>query len=148
MQSASSWASKVVRKCESKHRFSCGGDARRSVGRCTVTGLPNFLGWVDLLSYGAPPTRALRTYFAAIKSLPRETSLSAKSDERQLYFEASKGYCTFITYHFQAKYICLILYRSKMGCLSKNGFDRTTPDVLNRQKSILGKSIDTIRRLL
>ena len=24
------------------------------VGRCTVTLLPNFLGWVDLLSYGAP----------------------------------------------------------------------------------------------
>ena len=35
---------------------------RRSAvgGRCTVTWLPNFLGWVDLLSNGAPPTRALR----------------------------------------------------------------------------------------
>ena len=30
----------------------------RSVGRCTVTRLPNFLGWVDLLSYGAPHSRA------------------------------------------------------------------------------------------
>ena len=30
----------------------------RSGGRCTVTWLPNFLGWVDLLSYGAPLTRA------------------------------------------------------------------------------------------
>ena len=24
------------------------------VGRCTVTLLPNFLGWCDLLTYGAP----------------------------------------------------------------------------------------------
>ena len=31
---------------------------RRTAGsRCTVTWLPNFLGWVDYLSYGAPPTR-------------------------------------------------------------------------------------------
>ena len=29
-----------------------------SVGRCTVTWLLNFPGWVDLLSYGTPPTRA------------------------------------------------------------------------------------------
>ena len=29
-----------------------------SVALCTVTWLPNFLGWVDLLSYGAPHARA------------------------------------------------------------------------------------------
>ena len=34
-----------------------GLSGERSVGRCTVTWLPNFLGWVDLLSYGAPPTQ-------------------------------------------------------------------------------------------
>ena len=28
------------------------------LGRCTVTRLPNFLGWVDLLSYGAPHSGA------------------------------------------------------------------------------------------
>ena len=28
-------------------------------GRCTVTWLPNFLGWVDYVSYGATSTRAL-----------------------------------------------------------------------------------------
>ena len=33
----------------------------RSVGRCTVTWSPNFLGWVDLLSYGAPHARASST---------------------------------------------------------------------------------------
>ena len=33
----------------------------RSGGQCTVTWLPNFLGWVDYLSYGAPPTRAVKT---------------------------------------------------------------------------------------
>ena len=32
----------------------------RSFVRCTVTWLPNFLGWIDYLSYGAPPTLALR----------------------------------------------------------------------------------------
>ena len=56
-QSVFSWAFKVDRKCESKHWFSCGVDGRslgRVVGRCTVTRLPNFLGWVDFLSYGAP----------------------------------------------------------------------------------------------
>ena len=26
-------------------------------GRCTITWLPNFLGWVDLLTYGAPLAR-------------------------------------------------------------------------------------------
>ena len=26
-------------------------------GRCTVTCLPNFLEWIDFLSYGTPPTR-------------------------------------------------------------------------------------------
>ena len=48
-----SWAPKLAKKCESKHWFPCGAD-RRSVARCTVTWLPNFLEWVDLLSYGAP----------------------------------------------------------------------------------------------
>ena len=52
-----SWAPKLARKCESKHWFPCGADGRSAVGRCTVTWLPNFLGWVDLLSYGASPTR-------------------------------------------------------------------------------------------
>ena len=32
--------------------YSCGADGR-ALGRCTVTRLPNFLGWVDLLSYRA-----------------------------------------------------------------------------------------------
>ena len=49
---------KKLVSCESKYWFSCGADERSAVGRCTVTWLPNFLAWVDLLSYGAPPTRA------------------------------------------------------------------------------------------
>ena len=67
MQSVFSWAPKVVRKCESKHWFSCGADSRsggRSVFRCTVTWLPNFLGWVHLVSYGAllwPPKHQAST---------------------------------------------------------------------------------------
>ena len=39
------------------HWCACGADGQingRPVGQCTVLLLPNFLGWVDLLSYGAP----------------------------------------------------------------------------------------------
>ena len=58
VQSVFSWAPKLARKCESsKHWFPC-GEGGRSVVRCTVTWLPNFLGWIDFLSYGAPRTRA------------------------------------------------------------------------------------------
>ena len=32
----------------------CGRMVGWSLGRCMVTSLPNFLGWVDLLRYGAP----------------------------------------------------------------------------------------------
>ena len=59
-------APKVVRKCESKHWLSCGADGRRAGGRCTVTWLPNFLGWVDYLSYGATSTGALRANLATV----------------------------------------------------------------------------------
>ena len=69
------WAPKLARKCESKHWFPCGADGR-SVARCTVTWLPNFLGWIDLLSYRASPrTRGTsrRAWSSAIKSI--KTSL-------------------------------------------------------------------------
>ena len=65
-----SWAPKLARKCDSNHWFPCGADGR-PVGWYTVTWLPNFLGWVDLLSYGAPPTRArmeLRSKLASGRS--------------------------------------------------------------------------------
>ena len=35
-----------------------GGEDGRSLARCTVTWLPNFLGWVDLLIHGAPLAHA------------------------------------------------------------------------------------------
>ena len=67
------WAPKVARKCGSKHWYTCGADGRsrrRSVGRCTVTYLPDFLGWVDyfiflpmVLSWRASRTRASLIYF-------------------------------------------------------------------------------------
>ena len=39
VQSVVSWAPKVVRKCESRHWFSCGADGKvaRAVGRHMVT---------------------------------------------------------------------------------------------------------------
>jgi len=52
-----SCAPKLARKYEIEHWC----PVVRTDGRCTVTWLPNFLGWVDFLSYGAPPTRARST---------------------------------------------------------------------------------------
>ena len=45
-----------LRPAEILHWYNCCADGR-SVGwsRCTITWLPNFLGWIDLLSYGATP---------------------------------------------------------------------------------------------
>ena len=62
-----SWAPKLARKCESKHWFPCGAYGS-SVARCTVLWIPNFLGWVDLLSYKAPPMHGAsrRTWSSAI----------------------------------------------------------------------------------
>ena len=42
-----------------KHWFPCGADGRAG-GWCTVTWLPIFLGWVDLLTHGAPQARFAR----------------------------------------------------------------------------------------
>ena len=55
-----SCATKLARKCEIEHWFSCGADGRAGCGRCTVTWLPNFLGWVDLLTHGATQARFAR----------------------------------------------------------------------------------------
>ena len=46
----------------------CGQTVGCSVGRCTVTWLPNFLGWVDLLSYAAPQARASRVRRAPLRT--------------------------------------------------------------------------------
>ena len=42
-------APKLARKCEIKHSYACVRTDGRSGGRCTVTWLPNFLGWIDFL---------------------------------------------------------------------------------------------------
>ena len=62
VQSVFSWAPKVVRKCESKHWFSCGTDGRSlrwAVGQ-SVYGLviTKFSGMGRFTSYGAQPTHA------------------------------------------------------------------------------------------
>ena len=59
VQYQSSCAPKLARKWEIKHWFPCCADGRAG-GRCTVTWLPNFLGWVDLLTHGAPQARFTR----------------------------------------------------------------------------------------
>ena len=66
VQYQSSCATKLARKCEIEHWFSCGADGRAGCGRCTVTWLPNFLGWVDLLTHGAPQARFARQRSAII----------------------------------------------------------------------------------
>ena len=63
VQYQSSCAPRLARKCEIEHWFSCGADGRaggRTGGRCTVTWVPNFLGWVDLLTHVAPQARFAR----------------------------------------------------------------------------------------
>ena len=60
MQSAFSWAPKVARKCESKHWYACGADGRAAGGRAGGVRSRNFLGWVDLLTHGAPQARFAR----------------------------------------------------------------------------------------
>ena len=67
-----SCALKLARKCEIEHWFSCGADGRAGCGRCTVTWLPNFLGWVDLLTHGAPQARFVRQSSAMINSMQKD----------------------------------------------------------------------------
>ena len=57
------------------HWRACGADGRSFV-RCTVTWLPNFLGWGDYLSYGASPTRARSARRAALLPLVDVFSIS------------------------------------------------------------------------
>ena len=75
-----SCAPKLARKYEIKHWC----PVVRTDGRCTVTWLQNFLGWVDYVSYGAPPTRALRARGAPLSEMvqkvnnwPRKEALRA-----------------------------------------------------------------------
>ena len=59
VQYQSSCATKLGRKCEDWTPVAlwCG---RTGSGRCTVTWLPNFLGWVNLLTHGVPQARFAR----------------------------------------------------------------------------------------
>ena len=66
VQYQSSCAPKLARKCWIEHWFPCSADGRAAGGRCTVTWLPNFLGWVDLLTHGAPQARFARQSSAMI----------------------------------------------------------------------------------
>ena len=54
------------------HRYAFGADGR-SLGRSTVSLLPNFLGWIDFLTHGAP-LRALHA---------RESSAIIKADKQK-----------------------------------------------------------------
>ena len=67
VQYQSSCAPKLATKCEIEHWLPCGADGRTG-GRCTVTWLPNFLWWVDLLTHGAPQARFARQSSAIINS--------------------------------------------------------------------------------
>ena len=60
VQYQSSCAPKLARKCGIEHWLACGADGRAAGERCTVTWLPNFLGWVDLLTHGPPQVRFAR----------------------------------------------------------------------------------------
>ena len=75
VQYQSSCATKLAGKCEIEQWFSCGADGRAGCGRCTVTWLPNFLGWVDLLTHGAPQARFARQSSANIWSILSEEKI-------------------------------------------------------------------------
>ena len=57
-----------------KRWLPCGAN-RRAGGRCTVTWLPNFLGWVDLLTQGAPQARFARQSSAVTNILCQQLIL-------------------------------------------------------------------------
>ena len=76
VQYQSSCAPKLAGKCEIEHWFPCGADGRAGSGRCTVTCLPNFLGWVDLVAHGAPQARFARQSSAINDHLPQTTTHS------------------------------------------------------------------------
>ena len=82
-----SWAPKLARKCEGKHWLPCGADGR-SVGRCTVTWLPNFLGWVDYqisLAMGLRPrARFARKWSSAISVRQTEKRRKSRKFEEQV----------------------------------------------------------------
>ena len=60
MQYQSSCAPKLARKCGIEHWFSCGADGRAAGGPVYGHVITNFLGWVDLLTHGAPQARFAR----------------------------------------------------------------------------------------
>ena len=57
-----------------KRWLPCGAN-RRAGGRCTVTWLPNFLRWVDLLTQGAPQARFARQSSAVTNILCQQLIL-------------------------------------------------------------------------
>ena len=81
VQYQSSCATKLARKWEIEHWFSCGADIQVGCGRCTVTWLPNVLGWVDLLTHGAPQVRFVRQS-STINDLPNCLSNCIAMDVR------------------------------------------------------------------
>ena len=80
----------------------CGGTVARSLARCTVTWLPNFLGWVDYhisLAMGLRPRAALRYQFRSsfnVKIKLRLTSLLTACTRRHWWhWRDSNNFCTF-----------------------------------------------------
>ena len=111
VQYQSSCAPKLARKCGIEHWFPCGADGRAAGGRCTVKWLPNFLGWVDLLTHGAqlaranaPEQRALATQraFARQSSAINVGCLAAQYSVEDLFFKSvffSLWLCTDVLIH-------------------------------------------------
>ena len=79
LQYQSSCAPKLESVIE--HWLPCGADGRAGWGRCTVTWLPNFLGWVDLLTHGAPQARFARQSSATIL-LSRNYVMQPRDDKQ------------------------------------------------------------------
>ena len=102
VQSAFSWAPKVARKCESKHWYACGADGRAVGGRCTVTWLANFLGWVDLLTHGAlrarAPLKIAQNEFGLLLTEPQRSLISSGTAQNGRACEIFKTWLKCILY--------------------------------------------------
>ena len=92
----------------------------RSFVRCTVTWLPNFLGWVDLLTHGAPLARAshpraplFNLQSAAYSSLPQHGTFVYRGEvfNRDHFFLSVKN-CGLLQFAFLfPQYVELFVWR-------------------------------------
>ena len=89
------------------HWYACGADGRSlgwSVGRCTVTWLPNFLGWVDYFSF-LPMVLRWRASRARAPLIYDQAHVLAVLRRREftLHCGLAKDYCFSLGFRFKIR---------------------------------------------